>query len=165
MIYFIQGALTKLIKIGRAVDCDKRLKDLQTGSPDKLHLLKEFYTVSRHGNLYTSPDDDIAAEKLLHDRFRFCWNHGEWYRPNEKLLEVIETIPLKMSKSDLAMLLDKKKILDDGYNIYIESRIVDSMGPGTALNTKKYRRAIPKKGEFDPPSPFDGSSLGKGSHK
>ncbi len=33
MIYFIQGRLTKLIKIGKAIDCEKRLIVLQGDAP------------------------------------------------------------------------------------------------------------------------------------
>lgn len=123
MIYFIQGAKTGLIKIGKAVDCQIRLKTLQTGSPDKLHILKEIYT------------DDVGMERLLHNRFRYCHSHGEWFYPKKELLEVIEQLPLFVSVPNFSLLLDEKRIFENEEFIAKEKVRHDKMGPGTGLGT------------------------------
>ena len=70
MIYFIKSG-EDFVKIGRAKDPEQRLKDLQTGSSEKLMLLK----------VWDVPD---KVETELHFRFRklrhrgeFFWLHGE----------------------------------------------------------------------------------------
>lgn len=118
MIYFIQGATTRLIKVGKAADCQDRLSDLQTGSPDKLHLLKEVYT------------DDYAAEKILHRRFRYCRAHGEWFFPDEKLIRFMEQLPLSFSIPDLVVWLNEDGIQESADDVNKESRRRDKMGPG-----------------------------------
>jgi len=72
--YFIQGEVTKLIKIGKAKDIDRRLKNLQCGSPDNLVILKSY-----RGD----------AEKTLHKVFSSIRLHGEWFFPHPDLLEFI----------------------------------------------------------------------------
>ena len=66
MIYFIRGKLTKKIKIGVSESAEKRLKDLQAASPDKLIPLG--YAV---GN--------SKEERILHQRFAEYNSHGEWF--------------------------------------------------------------------------------------
>ena len=41
-LYIIQSDVTGMIKIGRSKDPQKRLKQLQTGNPNKLKLIAEF---------------------------------------------------------------------------------------------------------------------------
>ena len=41
-LYIIQSAVTGAVKIGRSNDVEKRLKQLQTGSPYRLVLLAKF---------------------------------------------------------------------------------------------------------------------------
>lgn len=77
-VYFIQsGGAQGPIKIGRAEDVDARLRELQTGNPQKLTLL----ATMRGGR---------AAERTLHARFRTSRIRGEWFVPSPELLEVIE---------------------------------------------------------------------------
>jgi len=59
------------IKVGHSINPDKRLKQLQTGSPSKLVLLNSF-PVKRK---YVS-----AIEKLCHDKLRTIYvKQGEWF--------------------------------------------------------------------------------------
>ena len=120
LIYFIQAATIRLIKIGKAVDCQNRLKDLQTGSPDKLHLLKEIYTSDE-------------SEHVLHNRFSWCRSHGEWFRPDEKLLAAIKDLPLSISTPNLILLLDSIDVFDPYEVVTSERKRRDRMGPGTGL--------------------------------
>ena len=41
-LYIIQSDVTGMIKIGRSKNPQKRLKQLQTGNPNKLKLIAEF---------------------------------------------------------------------------------------------------------------------------
>ena len=66
MIYFIQGNITKKIKIGVSENAEKRIKDLRAASPDELILLG--YAV---GN--------SEEERTLHQRFDAYRLHGEWF--------------------------------------------------------------------------------------
>lgn len=77
-VYFVQGQLTGLIKIGfTEQDVNSRISSMQTGSPDRLKLL---------GML---PGSRVAEVKL-HRRFAEDRDHGEWFRPSEALLEFID---------------------------------------------------------------------------
>jgi len=75
-IYFIQGEITGLIKIGQAHEPEVRLKLLQIGSPDRLKLLGSMRCFEK-------------CESILHKTFYKDKVHGEWYRSSEKLLEFI----------------------------------------------------------------------------
>ena len=65
-LYFIQSALTGMIKIGRSRDPQKRLKQLQTGNPNKLKLIAYF---ERMG----------WREKALHEQLSKWSLEGEWF--------------------------------------------------------------------------------------
>ena len=73
--YFVQGQLTKLVKIGKSVDPLRRFSDLQVGSPDKLVLLGVI-----------KGDKEAELQKYF-----TCFRvHGEWYDP-----EILEYLPEK----------------------------------------------------------------------
>lgn len=74
MIYFIQDTSVLNIKIGfTAGDAEKRLRELQTGSPCGLVVLA------------TIPGEK-ALERTLHERFASARVHGEWFRPVPELI-------------------------------------------------------------------------------
>jgi hypothetical protein len=78
VIYFLEAVGVGHIKIGYTFDkADRRVKELQTASPVPLRLLA----------CMTGTADD---EEALHERFaadRLC---GEWFKPNDELLALIE---------------------------------------------------------------------------
>ena len=80
-IYFIQekGNVCGPIKIGRACDPVKRLKELQTSSPAVLTILA------------TIPDenDDFA----YHRKFAVYHLRGEWFQPVGDLVSFIRSLP------------------------------------------------------------------------
>lgn len=79
MIYFIQNGQDKHIKIGfTQQQPKKRLKELQTGSPHKLKMLR----VVEGGRL---------KESELHERFAHLRVNGEWFRPDPELLDYIKS--------------------------------------------------------------------------
>lgn len=68
MLYLIQNCNTNYIKIGISSQPYKRLAQLQTGSGDKLKLLKVY-------NL----DNDRVMEKRLHKMLWQSKKSGEWF--------------------------------------------------------------------------------------
>ncbi len=69
-LYFIQMTEAPYhFKIGRAKDPEKRLKQLQTGSPVKLKIVHVFKGL---GN----------KEKMLHEELRRWRLEGEWFASN-----------------------------------------------------------------------------------
>ena len=82
-LYIIQSDFTGMIKIGRSKDPNKRLKQLQTGNPNKLRLIASF-------------KGEGWKEKNLHERLEKFRLEGEWFNINcvgsipEDLYEKIE---------------------------------------------------------------------------
>lgn len=77
-VYFIQGRVTGLIKIGFSRDVASRLEALRSASPDALDVLGVV-------------DGGQALERALHARFREFTEHGEWFRPSPDLLLLART--------------------------------------------------------------------------
>jgi len=70
MIYFIQQAPEDdgPVKVGISNNPDRRIKSLQTGSPQKLRLRDRFWT----------PDDSLV-ENTIHDLWSGVNKRGEWF--------------------------------------------------------------------------------------
>lgn len=78
-IYFLQAEVVGHIKIGVTESKNaQRLKDLQTGSPLRLHLVG-----------YLKGNHPIQIEHRLHTSFQSARLHGEWFRPVPELLDFI----------------------------------------------------------------------------
>lgn len=77
-IYFIFAPQHRLIKIGQALDVNKRLSSLRSGSPAVLNLLA---CVRFFGDL----------EAFLHKRLEAYHSHGEWFRAEDLVLDVVES--------------------------------------------------------------------------
>lgn len=75
-LYFIQSYKNGAIKIGRSNDPFKRLKQLQTGNQEKLHLV--FY-IENMGE----------KEKYLHNYLKEFRINGEWFK-----YECVGSIPI-----------------------------------------------------------------------
>ena len=65
-LYIIQSSYTGMIKIGRSKDPEKRLKQLQTGNPNKLKLIASF-------------ENQGWQEKSLHEILESHRLEGEWF--------------------------------------------------------------------------------------
>lgn len=65
-LYIIQSSMTGMIKIGRSKNPEKRLKQLQTGNPNKLKLIAEF-------------KNQGWKEKIIHEKLRLFRLKGEWF--------------------------------------------------------------------------------------
>jgi len=81
-IYFIEAFGLDKIKIGFSRDPQKRLKELQTGSPVKLRLL-----VSMNGSQ--------QQESMLHEKFAKLSIDGEWFHATKELRDYIDKIIIK----------------------------------------------------------------------
>lgn len=70
-IYVIQTEDEKYLKVGVASDCDSRLKQLQTGNPQKLSI------ISTYG--YESNEQAFQMEKIIHKKLKGKRMSGEWF--------------------------------------------------------------------------------------
>jgi hypothetical protein len=77
-VYFVQAELLRHVKIGFAANVEKRLSQLQSGSPDKLELLGVILT-----------DDMESLERYLHNRFRRDRLHCEWFAASDAVREFV----------------------------------------------------------------------------
>lgn len=69
-VYFISDG--EAIKIGKAINPPKRLKNLQIGNPRELKMLGYFRT-------------SHYSEGNIHRHFEAFWIRGEWFRDNPEL--------------------------------------------------------------------------------
>ena len=76
-MYFILSPRMKMVKIGRADNPDQRLRDMQTGSADRLEIILRFSARA-------------ADEGVYHLRFGDLRKHGEWFSYRGKLREFVE---------------------------------------------------------------------------
>lgn len=76
-LYFIES--DKFIKIGRAVDVNRRLSTLQTDNADNLRIL-----FVKHG----SGDQELAIHRL----FKYIRVNGEWFEKHKDIYDYIECI-------------------------------------------------------------------------
>lgn len=77
-VYFIRSGAGE-IKIGQAIDVQKRLAGLQTSHPHQLTLL-------------ATTDGGKPAERAYHARFAEHRLHGEWFAPHPDILAEIERL-------------------------------------------------------------------------
>lgn len=92
-IYFIQGQMSGLIKIGISQDPEARLRQMQSGSPEELSLLKQ--VKGYHED-----------EKMLHKRLDDYRVHGEWFEPSRDvhiLIDLIEDFPIRAQTPDFIL--------------------------------------------------------------
>lgn len=75
-VYFVSDSNMRAIKIGISTDPIKRLSGLQTGSPDELVLI-------------CAIPGDLDLEQSIHRMFSHLNIGGEWFRPDDELIEFI----------------------------------------------------------------------------
>lgn len=76
-VYFIQGTLTRLIKIGYTTNVEKRVKSLEHS--EELEILHVIPNVTR------------KKEKELHEKFKHLRKRNEWFKPEKDLLDYIKS--------------------------------------------------------------------------
>lgn len=79
-VYLIQAGDSFRFKIGRSVDPERRIKEMQVGSAVKLKLLCQ-----------KKCRDVCAQENRWHELFGASRKHGEWFDLDEKQLPKIVT--------------------------------------------------------------------------
>lgn len=77
-VYFIGAPLLGMVKIGVAKNPYKRIDELQTGSPEILHMVGMY------------PLEGRECEKEFHERFAEYRAHGEWFRDEGELRRFLE---------------------------------------------------------------------------
>lgn len=77
-LYFITDARRRYVKIGLSRDAERRLVDLQAGSPLRLRL-----------DLVLS-DCTKADEERLHHAFAKHWRHREWFNYAPEIKERVD---------------------------------------------------------------------------
>ena len=82
IVYFMQGQLTGLIKIGHTTRSSLvlRITQCQTGSPDILRLI----------GIVDYPDSIEYNELYIQQLFNSFRVQGEWFRPNPELIDFIK---------------------------------------------------------------------------
>lgn len=76
-VYFIQAEKDGSVKIGYTANIERRIKALQTSTPQKLELLAAIPA-------------SMAIEKSLHKKYKKYRISGEWFRSSQELLDDIE---------------------------------------------------------------------------
>lgn len=80
-VYFLRAPLANLVKIGRSMDIEKRMKAIQVNNGEHLELMKVI-----------APLEPVAYEKRLHRRFRAYRQRGEWFRLESDLEHFINQL-------------------------------------------------------------------------
>jgi hypothetical protein len=80
-VYFLQSSANGLIKIGKSHQGDRRISNLRTLSPVPLLFV---------GGILA--EDNHESEQNLHKQFAYCRHHGEWFVPDQKLVNYISEI-------------------------------------------------------------------------
>lgn len=114
-IYFVQNGNGN-IKIGYAINPDKRIKSLQTANDEPLLLLG-----IKNGNM--------AFEKYLHERFKDSKVFGEWYLSTPDLLDYI--------RSDEDSVIDTKSDITNENLLYELLSRVEALERQVKIDGKK----------------------------
>lgn len=80
-IYVIQCGDFPYYKIGLAKNLQRRRENIQTANPFPITIIIAVQT-----------DGATALERLLHDKFKKQWLHGEWYVLTKQDLEELQGI-------------------------------------------------------------------------
>ena len=121
-VYFIQGQTTRLIKIGHTRgNTEHRITSMQTGSPDKLKILKVV-------------EAEKGFEKTLHKKFASIRCHGEWFYPSRGLMAFIDgldgiKIVRNRRKTKERRINDALKLWEQGFS---KGEIESELGAGLA---------------------------------
>ena len=117
-VYFIRAdGKPKRLKIGKATDPAKRLKELQTGCPYPLSIAAQIKCRSdRHA---------LLVEQLAHSYFAAYRTHGEWFKCTDFVLSKAWEFELSSDVAALAGVRGEKgEVLPDGSSV---SRMVSGL--------------------------------------
>ena len=114
-VYFIQAAETHRIKIGYSGDVKTRIKSLQTS--EELNLI------------YVIENGTHELEKKLHNQFSKFRSHGEWFNPDDVLLDYIDETRFKNLNLNVYLagkMNGNKNIFANTHNLHNMSRVISS---------------------------------------
>jgi hypothetical protein len=80
-IYFIVPENERMVKIGRSIDVQRRLIDLQIGSPVRLRVYASFRVPLSHS---------VSIEGYLHYAFKKHYLHGEWFKFTAEMKRAVD---------------------------------------------------------------------------
>ena len=131
-LYFVQGEITKRIKIGISEKINTRFSGLQTDSPDILTLRMLF--------LHVSIERLGKAEKFLHSLFKEYHSHGEWFNLPEFVMLTLS----ECKRPEYFYLLTKAKHTEKGFLEIYEQSIREKDKPDWVIklqrrNANKYK--------------------------
>ncbi len=110
-IYFIQQNDNGPIKIGYTNnDIASRLYELQSANPVKLKIL---------GSFPGGPKD----EKEIHKKFKKYKLLGEWFSPDEELIEYIGSLPITYDHRELIDYVMKLPKIDSSSNFHLHNTL------------------------------------------
>jgi hypothetical protein len=91
-VYFIaSGGRSPMMKIGKAIDPDRRLAELQIGSPFKLKIAGKFLCRSERHALH--------VESILHSYAKPWHVRGEWFE-HERSMRLLRKLQLSRPLKD-----------------------------------------------------------------
>ena len=96
-VYLIRGPKNgseQLYKIGQTSNMQNRMRNLQTGSPIKLEIVKFIQT-----------EDALTIERKLHDAFRETRIRGEWFALKKGQVRAVKKLLHKNRKRHRGRLL------------------------------------------------------------
>ena len=102
-VYLIRGPKNgseQLYKIGQTSNMQNRMRNLQTGSPTKLEVVKFIQT-----------EDALTTERKLHDAFRETRIRGEWFALKKGQVRAVKKLMHKNRKRRRGRLLSFTLIL------------------------------------------------------
>jgi hypothetical protein len=79
-LYFIADQRRRYVKIGISRDPERRLHDLQAGSPIPLHIV------------LVIPGNGKAEEEALHQYFAKHWSHREWFKFAPEIADLVNNL-------------------------------------------------------------------------
>jgi hypothetical protein len=83
-VYFVRAKDHALMKIGKATDVGRRLKEIQTSCPYELEIMGVIKCKSEaHA---------FAVEKMAHEYLENSRTHGEWFRHNNRTEAVLRVV-------------------------------------------------------------------------
>ena len=102
-VYLIRGPKNgseQLYKIGQTSNIQDRMRNLQTGSPTKLEIVKFIHT-----------EDAVTIERKLHDAFSETRIRGEWFALKKGQVRAVKKLMHKNRKRHRGRLLSLILIL------------------------------------------------------
>ena len=104
-VYFILDEKSKAIKIGKSINIDERLSDLQTGNPNLLTVKHTIKCVSEY--------DSFSLETELHKKFEKYRLVGEWFKFEDEVFDFVSSFPQRSIRKEKRNLIKSKTLFGE----------------------------------------------------